>query len=50
MEITELKIQELKEINWFDMQKIKRWKKNEEELRDPGSHSIVLQICIESFT
>lgn len=39
MEITELKIEELKEINWFEMQKIKSWKENEEELRDPGGHS-----------
>lgn len=39
METTELKTQELKEVNWFEMQKIKSWKKNEEELRDSGGHS-----------
>ena len=39
MEITGGKTQELKEIYWYEMQKIKSWKKNEEEPRDPGGHS-----------
>ena len=39
MEITGVKKQELQENYRYEMKKIKSWKKNEEDLRDPGGHS-----------